>query len=214
MVFVEPLVIGTRENMNLISSTRFFYFLAIMICFLLYPVLNQERQITYVLKLPIDTWIPFLPVFSIFYLLYGPFLLVTLVYFLFFSKNFNHAGFSFIFCLIMAFLFYIFFQTYIARPDVVETDIFSKIVSFIYANDRPYNCFPSLHVSLSILSFLHWLRSFPQVKVIMGIFTLLIILSTVLIKQHYMPDVIGGIILSIASFYLGQIFQHRIKILY
>ena len=198
--------------MNLNLAARFFYFLSITICFLLYPVLNQERQITHILKLPIDDWIPFLPVFTIFYLLYGPFLLVTLVYFVFFSKNFNHAGFSFVFCLMTAFLFYTFFQTYIVRPDVIVTDIFSKTVSFIYANDRPYNCFPSLHVSLSILSFLHWLRSFPKVKVIMGIFTVLIILSTVLIKQHYTPDIIGGIILSITSFYLGQAFQHRVTV--
>jgi membrane-associated phospholipid phosphatase len=196
--------------MNLSSATRFFYFFIITICFLFYPVLNQERQITHVLKLPIDDWMPFLPVFTIFYLLYGPFLFVTLVYFVLFSKHFNHAGFSFVFCLVTAFLFYIFFQTYIVRPDIIETDIFSRIVLFIYANDKPYNCFPSLHVSLSILSFLHWLRSFPKVKVIMGIFTVLIILSTVLIKQHYTPDIIGGIVLSIISFYLGQTFQHRV----
>lgn len=195
--------------MNLNPVTRFFYFLAITICFLLYPVLNHEQPVTHILKLPIDSWIPFLPVFSIFYVLYIPFLFVTLVSFIFFSKNFNHAGFSFLFCLITSFFFYVFFQTYIARKNIVETDFFSKTVAFIYANDRPYNCFPSLHVSLSLLSFLHWSKSFPKVKVIMGIFTILIILSTVFIKQHYTPDIIGGIILSITSFHLGELFQIR-----
>lgn len=199
--------------MNANTIIRSLYFLSIAICFLLYPTLNQERQVTHILKLPIDNWMPFLPVFSIFYFLYIPFLLVTLIYFIFFNKNFNHAGFSFIFCLVTAFLFYIFFQTSIARPNIIETDIFSRTVSFIYANDRPYSCFPSLHVSLSILSFLHWLRSFPKVKFTMGIFTILIILSTVLIKQHYAPDIIGGIILSITSFYLGKAFQDKVTAL-
>ncbi len=199
--------------MNLKPAIRSFYLLAITVCFLLYPVLNQEQPVTHILKLPFDSWIPLLPIFSIFYLLYAPFLLATLVYFIFFSKSFNHAGFSFVFCLITAFLFYIFFQTHIIRPNIVETDIFSEIVALIYANDRPYNCFPSLHVSLSILSFLHWSRSFPKVKLVLGFFTILIILSTVLIKQHYTPDIIGGVILSIASFYVGQVFQHRITVL-
>lgn len=96
--------------MNLGLATRFFYFLIITIFFLLYPVLNQERQNTHILKLPIDDWIPFLPVFSIFYLLYSLFLLVTLAYFMFFSNNFNHVGFSFVFCLVISFLFYFFFR--------------------------------------------------------------------------------------------------------
>ncbi|GBO52061.1 PAP2 family protein [Pseudanabaena sp. lw0831] len=196
--------------MNLNVARRFFYFLCINTCFFLYPVLNQGNQVIHILKLSIDSWIPFIPFFSIFYILYIPFLFVTLLYFMFFSRNFSHAGFSFVFCFLISFLFYAFYQTTIIRPSITEIDFFSNVVLFIYANDKPYNCFPSLHVSLSILSFLLWQKSFPKVKIIMGTFVFLIILSTVLIKQHHTPDVIGGIILSITSFYFGQLFEIKI----
>ncbi|MEJ6488050.1 phosphatase PAP2 family protein, partial [Nostoc punctiforme UO1] len=74
------------------------------------------------------------------------------------------------------------------------------LVLYIYSKDYPYNCFPSLHNALSVLSFFYWVQVLPKFKWIIGIFVLLIILSTLLIKQHYIPDVISGILLAIISF--------------
>lgn len=185
---------------------RIFYALLVVASFLLYPTFNKPREIIHIIKLPIDDWIPLIPIFSIPYILYIPFLLLTLSYFIFFTKLFKGISISFVFCQFIATVVYFFYQTNVPRPSIKDTDIFSKIVLFIYSNDEPYNCFPSLHVALSIISFLYWIKIFPNLKLSMGAFVLSIILSTLFVKQHYTLDVISGVLLAITSFYGGTFF--------
>lgn len=63
--------------------------------------------------------------------------------------------------------------------------------------DEPNNCFPSLHVSncLLFLQF-NWKRPARLPHTALGI---AIIASTVLVKQHYAIDVIGGVVVYLAT---------------
>ena len=66
--------------------------------------------------------------------------------------------------------------------------------------DSPMNCFPSLHVSLCFLfSFGHWSES-KKVFWVSLIITILISLSTLTTKQHYIADGVAGLILSFTIF--------------
>lgn len=192
--------------MNISILYRVFYAVIVITSFVLYPVLNKKASITHIIKLGIDDWIPFIPIFSVPYIVYIPFLVITLVYFIFFTRLFKAISISFVFCQFIAALFYIFYQTTVPRPEILNTDLFSKLVLYIYSNDKPFNCFPSLHVALSSLCFLYWIQIFPNLKWQIGAFVLSIILSTLFIKQHYTLDVLSGIVLAIVSFYVGKFF--------
>lgn len=65
--------------------------------------------------------------------------------------------------------------------------------------DGPGNCFPSLHVAVSMLlaSYYSFIEKSLLKKVLMWLWALAIILSVLTTKQHYVIDIIGGIILSI-----------------
>lgn len=178
--------------------------------FLIYPILNQRGENAHIIKFAIDDTIPFVPIFSIPYILYIPFLIITLIYFVGFTNLYRSISIAFIFCLLIAYLTYFFYQTYILRPEIINIDVFSKLVLYIYSKDHPYNCFPSLHNALSILSFFYWVQVLPKFKWIIGIFVLLIILSTLLIKQHYIPDVISGVLLAIISFRISCHFSKKL----
>lgn len=177
----------------------------VVVTFFLYPWLNNRGENAQIIKLWIDDWIPFVPIFSIPYILYIPFLVITVGYFVFFTELYQAISISFIFCMGVAYLFYFFYQTAVLRPEITGTDVFSKLVLYIYSKDKPYNCLPSLHTALSIISYFYWIQVFPGVKWLMGTFILSILVSTVTIKQHYTPDVISGIILAIASFYISTL---------
>lgn len=174
------------------------------ISFLLYPTLNKAPQEVHILELWIDSYIPFWPAFSIPYLLYIPYIIFTLLFFVYFSEFSVFVTISFVFCLLIASFFYVFFQTTVPRSTITSADLFSSLVNFIYAVDKPYNCFPSLHVSLSVMMYLYWLKRKTRNSILLGIFTLFIILSTLLIKQHFIADVIAGIALGILSYYIGS----------
>ena len=67
---------------------------------------------------------------------------------------------------------------------------------FLYGADPPYNCFPSLHVAHSFVSALTCWRVHRGVGIGTGICASLVALSTLLTKQHYVLDVIAGVLLA------------------
>lgn len=192
--------------MNETMFPRIFFAFLIIIAFLIYPILNKRGENAHIIKLPIDDIIPLVPIFSIPYILYIPFLLITLIYFVAFTEFYRTISIAVIFCLVIASLVYLFYQTTVPRPEITNSDIFSKLVLYIYLKDHPYNCFPSLHTALSMLSFLYWFQVLPNLAWIIGIgiFVILVVLSTILIKQHYTPDIISGVVLAIISFYISR----------
>jgi len=88
------------------------------------------------------------------------------------------------------------------RPYTFERDnIFTELVKGLYATDTPTNVFPSIHVFNSIcvhvaISKNSVIRKHPVIVYSSFILMLLIILSTMFLKQHSILDVTSGIILS------------------
>jgi len=72
---------------------------------------------------------------------------------------------------------------------ITGTDFFSNLILNLYKVDKPYNCFPSIHVLNSVLIALYIYESEKVnkwIKAICIIMSASIILSTMFIKQHYM----------------------------
>ena len=100
-------------------------------------------------------------------------------------------------CLVfISLIFFIFFPIEYPRDLYPSSNL---LVNFFRNTDGAGNCFPSLHVAISILlafSYGLYKKSFNK-KVLMWFWSILIIISTLTTKQHYLIDVFGGIILAI-----------------
>ena len=72
----------------------------------------------------------------------------------------------------------------------------------VYIGDNPFNDFPSLHTALSTILALHWRRLDARLGTLATIWVTLIVLSTVFIKQHYVPDLVAGLLLAFAVSWL------------
>lgn len=96
----------------------------------------------------------------------------------------------------ICYLVYYFFTVQIDRPIVVNRGLSNILVNIIYQGDKPVNCFPSLHVlnTYFIMRYTKksWGKKWYAYTQITGI---LIILSTLFIKQHFIADGIAAIIL-------------------
>jgi membrane-associated phospholipid phosphatase len=151
----------------------------------------------------LDSAISVVPVFVIPYISLQPYIYATLVLFLLFrTKYFLAACLAMITVWFISYGFYYFLQSEVIRPVLSGTDIFSRLVMRVYAVDNPYNDFPSLHTSLSTILAIHWVKINRHVGIILGIWTTLIVASTLLIKQHYIPDVILGLALAFGASWL------------
>lgn len=93
------------------------------------------------------------------------------------------------------------------RPDfqaLGRENLLTKCVEWIYLLDSPpRNVFPSMHVSVAIAMYVSALRSERLLRgrfsrLFFGVWTLLIVCSTVFIKQHGILDVFAGVFVALS----------------
>jgi len=102
----------------------------------------------------------------------------------------------------ICFAIYLIFPTTVPRPEVTGNDIFSRLVRFVYSRDNPYNCFPSIHVLDTVLATLFMWKS-SRSGILKGIALpscILICVSTLFVKQHYILDGIAATILAMSLY--------------
>jgi membrane-associated phospholipid phosphatase len=163
---------------------------------LIYDSLNHGPNRIF-LETPVDRALPVVPIFAIPYVSLIPYIGVSLLVFLFFRvRVYRSAAITMIVVWFISYACYFFLQSYIARPQITGVDPFSAMIRTIYASDQPYNDFPSLHTSLSTIIAIHWWRFDRRIGIAAAIWTALIVASTVLVKQHYLADVAGGLVLA------------------
>ncbi len=104
-----------------------------------------------------------------------------------------------VFILLISQVIFFTFPTYVVRPHLGSTGFWEFWLGMIYSNDRPYNAFPSLHVSITFIISLFWGIWFPRSRWLQILVLALVICSTVFTKQHYWLDLVGGLGMGIAG---------------
>lgn len=103
--------------------------------------------------------------------------------------------------------FFIFLPTTNVRPDIVGTSFADELTRFLYSIDQPTNLFPSIHCLVSWLCFIG-IRNEKSVPLATKIFScvsaILIMLSTQFLKQHYVVDMVSGILLGELCFIIAN----------
>lgn len=155
----------------------------------------------------IDDMIPFCEYFIIPYYLWFAFVAVGICWFVFFCKNrreyYQMASVLAIGMTIFLVVSCVFPNMQDLRPTVFERqNIFTKMVEALYAADTPTNILPSIHVFNSLALFFalnssEQLRRYRAVRAGAGILAVLIILSTMFLKQHSVVDVSLGVLMAV-----------------
>jgi len=168
-----------------------------------------ERFITvpvWIVHSAIDDMIPFSALGIIPYLLWFPWIVITVVGLLRWGprKEYLHACFTMYTGMTLILIFYCIVPNGLAlRPVAVPgNDFFASLVQLIYAHDTPINVCPSLHVYVSVSMDLAWshsslLKEHGWVKILLHLLDLAICIGVMLVKQHSIIDVISGIVLAL-----------------
>ncbi len=96
---------------------------------------------------------------------------------------------------------FVLFPTEIIRPPVAGSGVFTESLRFLHHIDGSVALFPSGHVTYSLLAALTTMHMDRKLALTVWPAALLIMPSTVLIKQHYLVDILGGIIVALFSYY-------------
>ena len=177
----------------------------------IYDLLNHGPAVMN-LRTPLDVALPVVRPLVIPYVSLDPLVYFTLVVFLLFrTKVFQSASLAMITAFLVSYLFYFFLQTEVVRPVLTGTDLFTRLIRGVYATDNPYNDFPSLHTSISTLLTIHWFQFNRRAGFVAAFWTALIVASTILIKQHYVADLVAGLLLAfgVSSLYIRLVLQKK-----
>ena len=149
---------------------------------------------------PLDEWLPLVPQFIVFYML--GYLFVFAPCFVVRGRHSFQAAFV-VFCAMLAIAFVTFRFFPVAMPKVYATgaDWFSRVAYFQQSQDTPYNTIPSLHVAANVYAYALIGWQHPGLSRAWIVVPVLIIASTLLVKQHLLIDVLTGMLLAGAGYF-------------
>lgn len=171
--------------------------------------LEKRTDVQYFLiHSPLDDHIPFVEYFIVPYLLWFAFVAIAAGYFFFTDTTGFYRLCAFLMAGMTFFLFLctVFPNGLNLRPATfARENIFVEMVKHVYATDTPTNVLPSIHVFNSLgvcIAIRHSEALKKHRKIQYGAYLLavLIILSTVFLKQHSVTDVIAAFALACAIY--------------
>jgi membrane-associated phospholipid phosphatase len=102
-------------------------------------------------------------------------------------------------------ILFIALPTYNIRPEIINNDIFSELLKFLYHIDSADNLFPSIHCLVSWNCFvgIRGLKYYGKnYKIPAFIIAILVFISTLVTKQHVIVDIISAVVIAELCWYI------------
>ena len=170
-----------------------------------YTVTNRIMHGGVLLDTPLDRLIPLWPIWTVPYLLMlGIWVSFDLwAVFKMEARLFKAYIIASLVTIVPSILIFIFWPTYVQRPEVPGQDWASNLLRFLYANDQPNNAFPSGHMYFAVLVAYFGTRWKPKLLLPMVGIVVMVIGATLFTKQHYLLDLVGGAGMAAAGIFVG-----------
>lgn len=189
----------------------------VLLAILSYQVLNRiGRDYLIDISTEFDQAIPLVPAFVIPYLSFIPIVFVFVpAMALRSSLVFRSYTLSIFVAQMILNVLYVLVPATVLRPTIESNDIFSTLLrDMVWQLDEPVNTFPSNHVTLSVIAILtlaslklgHWWVL--PLQLWLG----LVCISTLLVYQHVVLDLIAGVAIGIAVYLaISKVLMRRAK---
>ena len=171
-----------------------------------YFLVNTYRTNCHLIHIPLDDKIPYIRFFVIPYVMWYGYIAFAHIWTFFHSKRdfLTMCSLIFLSVFISVTVYTIYPSMHDMRPadEALGSDLFGNIVRWLYSTENPNCILPSEHCLLAIvitvgLIFSDGFKGNLAVKILCPIYTLLVMLATVFIKQHSIVDVFASTALSV-----------------
>ncbi len=186
--------------------------LLLLYFFLYFPWFSYlEKTVTthfHVIHVALDDYIPFCEYFIIPYLAWFGYVAFGVCYFFFKNKEEYYRLCTTLFTGMTIFLIVstLYPNGHYLRPTYFDhNNICIQLVKWLYSTDTPTNLFPSIHVynSICVNAAIWHSEDFKKHKAVRygsAVLMVLIILSTMFLKQHSVFDVVTGTVLAVSLY--------------
>ncbi len=155
-------------------------------------------------KLPIDIF-PIWPVWVVPYVLCYPLWFAGFAWAAFKMSDRMFRAFAVAFlvtCSVSIAIFFI-FPTYVPSAVLHGSDIFTSLLRFFHEGTGRYNALPSGHIYITALLAFFYSLWYPRYKPLWWFILVIVSLSTLFTAQHYILDIVGGLIVAALGYYVG-----------
>lgn len=200
--------------MNILKTklSQYKHGLLLLYFFLYFPWFSYlEKTVTthfHVIHVALDDYIPFCEYFIIPYLAWFGYVAFGVCYFFFKNKEEYYRLCTTLFTGMTIFLIVstLYPNGHYLRPTYFDhNNICIQLVKWLYSTDTPTNLFPSIHVynSICVNAAIWHSEDFKKHKAVRygsAVLMVLIILSTMFLKQHSVFDVVTGTVLAVSLY--------------
>jgi membrane-associated phospholipid phosphatase len=186
-------------------ARRFLYILIIIGIQMIYIPTSNRALGGIEPRLPIDVF-PIWPVWVVPYVLCYPLWLFGFLWAIFKmdDRMFRSFVMAFLITCALSVSIFIAFPTYVREASFVGNDFFTVLLRFIHENWGRYNAFPSGHIYITALLAFFYTRWYPNQRTLWTIVLALVSLSTLFTAQHYIVDILGGLLVAWIGVALGM----------
>ena len=169
--------------------------------------------------LPIDDQIPLISWFVYPYFLTFPLGLFTFFYLAYKDKM---AFYNLYITLLISFaisgIVYLFGQTQFTKPDFEPQTFTDRFVVWTWGSTNPVNCFPSQHTFMATAMIIAcFSANREKMNIFFRLFTIatsvLIILATVFIRQHFLLDIFASIVIMLPVYAITYVYKWGEKLM-
>jgi membrane-associated phospholipid phosphatase len=177
--------------------------LFLLVPFYIFIARRVSSGALHVPELPWDRALPLQPTWALIYGSLYVFLIALPVVVVRQEEHIRRTFWAYLVVWVSAYVCFLVYPTVAPRPPEVVGDGFAVWgLRSLYDADPPYNCFPSLHVAHSFLSALTCYRLHRKLGLAALACASLVAVSTLFTKQHYIADVIAGLLMAAAAYVL------------
>lgn len=118
-------------------------------------------------------------------------------------REFNYMAMSYFLLLFMQMFFFLVFPVETPkqwRDNIKGNTKSERLLRLVQSFDKSSNCFPSMHVSVAMLSAMHFMASDLNLGYWPLLFPFSIALSALYTKQHFIADLLPGALLGWVAF--------------
>jgi membrane-associated phospholipid phosphatase len=189
--------------MNITKRVRLV--ILVVLCQCVYTLTNRMMHGGVLLDTPLDHLIPLWPIWVVpYFLMLGVWVSFDLwALFKMEDRLFKAYIIASLVTIVPSMMIFIFWPTYVLRPQITGQDWASNLLRLLYANDQPNNAFPSGHMYFAVLVAYFGTRWKPGLRWPMIAMVMMIIGATLFTKQHYVLDLVGGAAMAAIGTFVG-----------
>lgn len=215
MAIFKPFLKALKKIRAFHSFPFIIYLIGYLIWFHFLEVVPRRHYVEIIF--PLDRKIPFAEIFVIPYLSWFLFIAAGSVLVYYMDRDvFNRMSTALMTGMTVFLLISTFFPN--RQPlrllQMPRDNVFTHLVAYVWKSDTPSNVWPSIHVfnsvavTTGILKSRYWFLQKKPVRIFTVIWCVLICMSTVLIKQHSLFDVMTALAMAVVCYLVVDVQGH------